>query len=108
MDHFVIGFDFATTDRPTETAVYNQAHDVKLVVGAADRAIHAEVTLVREAGVVSVAISYTWFGGMDRDAARTAFVAALRAGQRRDGGLRGSRPFLTAVRNALTDGAEVR
>jgi hypothetical protein len=107
MDTFSIGFDFATTDRPTEVPVYNRAHDVKLAVGTAGREIHGEVTLRRTNGVVSVVVALTWFAGMGRDAARTAFEAALRQGQRSDGALKGSHAFLRAVRDALAEGASI-
>lgn len=107
MDHFAIDFDFATTARPAEVPVYNVAHEVVLAVGSVVE-IHGAVTLRSVDGVVSVEVSYSWFGGMGRDRARETFVAALRQGQRRDGALRGSCSFLRAVKDALAEGATVR
>lgn len=104
MDHFTIDFDFVTT-APTVPA-YNAPREIELAVGSAGRAIHADVTLVRTAGVVSVRIAYTWFGAMGRDGARVVFVNALRAGPRQ-GGPKGPRSFLRAVRDALREGAEI-
>jgi hypothetical protein len=94
----------------TTVPVYNVDHEVRLQMsntGLSGQAIHADVALMRVAGVVSVRVRWTWYAAMGRERARAAFVDALRQGPRRDGALRGSRAFLRAVAFALAEGASV-
>jgi hypothetical protein len=101
-------------DAPAISPVHGRPYDVRLVLSPAGvrpvRAIHASVTLRQG----SVQVTYSWFGGLGRDAARQAFVAALHqgptwdTGRRARGPLRGSHAFLRAVRDALAEGASIQ